>query len=252
METLFIGRQRFEEPELLSTNTFAQELLVRNQVIEGAVVVTQRQKAGRGQRGNSWESEHGKNLTMSIILMPVFLPLNDQFELSVVSSLALAGMVSYFLSNKEEKVWIKWPNDIYVGNRKIAGILIENVLRDNKMISAVIGLGLNVNQEYFKYAPCATSLKLECGRELNLRECEEKLCEYMEVRYLQLKAGKRELLKNDYLSHLYWLNEEHSFSSKEGAFRGTIRGVANSGKLQLQSTERGMQEFDVKEVEFVK
>jgi BirA family biotin operon repressor/biotin-[acetyl-CoA-carboxylase] ligase len=253
METLFIGRQRFEEEELLSTNAFAQELLRSGHALEGAIVITRNQKAGRGQRGNTWESEQGKNLTLSLVLMPSFLSVSEQFELTKISSLAVLECIRAFLPKTKLPISIKWPNDIYVGEEKIAGILIENVLRDNKINGSIVGVGLNVNQHDFMTTASATSLKIVRNEELDLRSVEESLCEFFEIRYLQLRAGKKDKINQEYLAVLYRLNEAHWFSSPSGAkFIAVIRDVSNEGKLRMELNTGELKEFDLKELKFEK
>ena len=126
--------------QISSTNTVAIELLKKEELPEGTIIWADEQTKGRGQRGNSWESEPGTNLTISIILFPHFLKAEDQFLLSKVTSLAITD----YLANRFNQVTIKWPNDIYVANDKIAGILIENSIIGSSFEYAVIGIGLNI------------------------------------------------------------------------------------------------------------
>jgi BirA family biotin operon repressor/biotin-[acetyl-CoA-carboxylase] ligase len=248
METLFVGRQRFEEEEVLSTNLFALELIRKGLLKEGAMILSGKQVAGRGQRGSSWESEPGKNITVSIVLMPVFLDPVKQFELTKISALAVAGCVEEILGSSIGKVLVKWPNDVLVGEKKIAGILIENVIRENKIVASVIGIGLNVNQESFLTTSSATSLKLLLGIDTDKEKTLEKLCGNLEARYLQLKAGKSEFIHGSYLHYLYRLNEWHLFSNGEKHFSGRITGVSEQGKLQVEMTSGEIKEFDLKEI----
>jgi BirA family biotin operon repressor/biotin-[acetyl-CoA-carboxylase] ligase len=159
METLFIGRQKLELEEVASTNSFALNLIRENKASEGCLISARSQSGGRGQQGNTWESESGKNLTISIVLNPNFLPVGRQFALSQIISLTVAALAEECIGNKAP-VKIKWPNDIYAGDQKIAGILVENVLRDHAITASVLGIGLNVNQEAFLTAPRATSLSI--------------------------------------------------------------------------------------------
>jgi BirA family biotin operon repressor/biotin-[acetyl-CoA-carboxylase] ligase len=250
METLFIGRQRFEEEQLLSTNAYALNLLRNGLAREGAIVITKNQTAGRGQRGNTWEAEPGKNLTMSIVLMPSSMNVDEQFVLTKISSLAVVGFLGELMEKEKDKLRIKWPNDIYVGSRKIAGILIENVVRDNQIAGSVVGIGLNINQEAFHTAVSAVSMKGCTGIEFNLRLCEEKLCEHLESRYLQFRAGQKVKIDSDYRSLLYKLNEEHRFSSGQKNFSGIIQGVTAEGKIRIILGSGEQKDFDLKELKF--
>ena len=132
------------QDELESTNNYAKQL-VSDKVEEGTVVLAQFQSKGRGQQGNYWESETGKNLLFSLILYPDFLEAEFQFSLSMLVSLAIVSV----LDEETDEVQIKWPNDIYVGKLKIAGILIENTIKGSKLGSTIVGVGLNLNQEMF-------------------------------------------------------------------------------------------------------
>src|SRR5680860_150521 len=148
-----------------STNNYANQLILSN-AEEGTVVLAQFQKKGRGQQGNQWESQSGKNLLASIILYPKFLKAGNQFLISKMVSL---GLVEY-LRHEVRDVSIKWPNDIYIGNKKIAGILIENAIKGRNLFSTVIGVGLNLNQKNFlSDAPNPVSLYQLTGKEYNIK-----------------------------------------------------------------------------------
>ncbi|MDE7334766.1 MAG: biotin--[acetyl-CoA-carboxylase] ligase [Muribaculaceae bacterium] len=134
----------------------------------GFALMAREQTAGRGQRGNSWEAEAGKNITLSLILRPVELPAARQFELSEAVALAVADTVE---SLGIDRVSVKWPNDIYVGDRKIAGILIENALGGTYISRSIVGIGLNVNQrEFHSDAPNPVSALQLTGREYDIEE----------------------------------------------------------------------------------
>src|SRR3569832_312153 len=145
MKTLFIGQNAIYVKSLASTNSYASDLLRQIELSEGSLIYTFEQEKGRGQRGNSWESEPNKNLTLSLVLHPRFLHPFQQFLLTKITSLAVADLMAEVLAfaNKSHKIHIKWPNDIYVDDKKIAGILIENYLRENTIQHSVIGVGIN-------------------------------------------------------------------------------------------------------------
>ncbi|HTB31251.1 MAG TPA: biotin--[acetyl-CoA-carboxylase] ligase, partial [Bacteroidia bacterium] len=171
LHTLFIGHpiQILERTD--STNTFAGNLIRENPPAEGYIVRAMEQLSGRGQRGTKWASEPGANLTFSIILCPHFLPLTEQFQLTKAIALGIAGFVSHLLGDYAN-VKIKWPNDIYVKNCKIAGILIENILEQSTMKYSVVGVGLNVNQVVFDPSiPNPISLKSLTGKDFDTEEC---------------------------------------------------------------------------------
>jgi BirA family biotin operon repressor/biotin-[acetyl-CoA-carboxylase] ligase len=250
METLFIGRQRFDLDELESTNVYAQDLIRHGLASEGASIVVRSQRKGRGQRGASWESEPGKNLTVSIVLLPSFLTSADQFFLSRISALALTDLISALPGMEQELIRIKWPNDIYAGNRKLAGILIENSWRGAEMAASVIGIGLNINQEMFHTAPQAVSLLQIGKRTYPLREVEDLLYACLEARYLQLRAGKKEAIFNDYHNLLYRLGEWHVYYKGQEPFNACITGVTREGKLRMKLDIGAETLFDLKEVRF--
>jgi BirA family transcriptional regulator, biotin operon repressor / biotin---[acetyl-CoA-carboxylase] ligase len=261
--TVFIGKVLHHFEELPSTNTYASELLSEssnlaqntNGSIEGVVVSTFNQTYGRGQMGSRWVSEPNMNLAVSIILKPHFLQARQQFHLNKAVALAVCDFVSDQYAEKnpslKNDVTVKWANDIYVKNNKIAGILIQNTLSGVDIQSTIIGIGININQTQFADLPNATSLKLETKKTYDLREMLEKLCVFIEQRYLQLKNRNFDKLHNEYLDKLYRMGEDAIYQYPNGDyFSGRIIGVGDNGKLTLL-TKSGVENFDVKEVKFV-
>lgn len=248
IHSLFVPSKRIKLPSCHSTNQVASDLLAEKKLEEGAVIVTDNQTAGRGQRGNKWESEPGKNITLSIVVKPVFLPISSQFELTVITSLAVLNLLSDF-DLKDPK--IKWPNDIYIGSSKIGGILIENMIRSNQLEWAIIGIGLNVNQEEFKVAN-ATSMKLETGAFQPLEPVINHLLSHMDRYYSWLKQGKSMELRVLYAENLMWVNQPGDFLdiNKNIRFQGRITGVNDEGRLVVKSDE-GEQTFDFKQITFL-
>jgi BirA family biotin operon repressor/biotin-[acetyl-CoA-carboxylase] ligase len=254
MKTLFIGQNAIYVKSLASTNSYASELLRQISVSEGSLIYTFEQEKGRGQRGNSWESEPNKNVTLSLVLYPSFLQPSEQFLLTKITSLAVADLMAEILSStlNSNRIHIKWPNDIYVHNKKIAGILIENYLRENAIQTSIIGLGINVNQDIFHTAPNAVSVFSLTHKITDLQQCMERFCEYFEARYLQLKANKLQKLNEDYLRYLYRLNEWNTYTTAGNeTFEGNIKGVSAIGKLQVEVISGEVKEFDLKEIGFV-
>jgi BirA family biotin operon repressor/biotin-[acetyl-CoA-carboxylase] ligase len=246
--TLFLGKNIVFMPECHSTNTYALQLCQHSAFApEGTVVITDNQTAGRGQRGNNWITEPGKNLTFSVVLNPAFLNTNDQFFLSVFTSLALKD----FLQAKGcSGIRIKWPNDIYVESKKICGILIENVVYANRFSYVVIGIGLNINQIEFA-VDTATSLCLSVDRSFDLPSEFEALLTFLEARYLKLRQNDLQSMMEEYLSLLYWLGETHMFSTNDNLFEGTITGLDENGRLRVL-TDSGENLFEVKEISYVR
>ena len=231
-------------PSCHSTNTYANDWIKENEVINGWTVYTFDQTKGRGQQGNVWESEPNKNLTFSMVLKPEFLNPQNQFSLNMAVSLAIIQ----FLTDLGLKAEIKWPNDVFVNDRKIAGILIENQLRGNLFKAAVVGIGLNVNQQGFK-TQGATSVLLQNGKEYDLVQS----LSYIQTilfRYVErLRAGEIDLIKEEYYSKLYLRNKPSVFKRGDDSFVGSIKGVDEFGMLQIQ-TERGLLSFGLKEIKF--
>jgi BirA family biotin operon repressor/biotin-[acetyl-CoA-carboxylase] ligase len=244
---LFTPQLIVRKNELNSTNNFALELIKTSNPSEGTVVLTLNQTKGRGQQSNTWESESGKNLTISIIFRPKFLPIPDQFKISEVISLGVADYLRAYIDN----VSIKWPNDIYVGEKKIAGILIEHSIMGSELSHSVCGLGLNMNQmKFMSDAPNPISLGMITGEIYDLNKELDNLLTCMEKRYFQLKAGDVVNLENDYLNAMYWKDEEHQFSDENGNFCGKIVGVTDWGQLRIES-EGEERVYNFKEVKFV-
>ncbi len=245
-KTLFLGKEVIYMPSCHSTNDIALQMLKKPDTREGLVLITDHQTNGRGQRGNNWESDSGSNLTLSIILKPNFLQASDQFYLNMVASLAVRRMVDYFVNGQDVKV--KWPNDVLLNEKKVAGILIENTLQRSSIQWSVVGMGINVNQQGLSLEK-ATSL-FEVTKSMNsLPELFEKLIESLEYYYLKLKSGKREELKEEYLQHLFGFQEFRKYRT-EYLFNGKIIDVEETGRLVMETT-KGLQSFDFKEVEFL-
>lgn len=237
-------------PTVASTNEYALTLLSKSNPPEGTAISSGNQTAGRGQIGSKWESEPGKNITLSVIFYPDFLLVKNQFRLNQAVALAVCDFVKKYLPVSE--VSIKWPNDIYVGARKIAGILLQNSLINNQIRSTVAGIGINVNQTVFvTNPPNPTSLRLETGGNFDLAALSASLFEFLEARFLQLKSGKILPLQQDYLSHLYRFQTPAKFQRSDGEiFEGTITGIDESGRLKMAVQGRETI-FDLKEIRFL-
>ncbi|MDR0863341.1 MAG: biotin--[acetyl-CoA-carboxylase] ligase [Candidatus Symbiothrix sp.] len=218
-----------------STNLFLKELAGKQVLEEGTVALAGTQTAGRGQAGNYWESEPGKNITCSILLHPTFLLPKQHFLLSETVALGVKETLDFYLKN----VTVKWPNDIYVEDRKIAGILIENELMGQQFSRSVIGIGLNVNQEVFtSNAPNPVSLKQLLGVDMNVDELTEKMVERILYWYEKLKAGETKVISQTYHDFLYRKSGFHWYEDKTGRFKARIKSVAEDGFLLLE-TDKG-------------
>ncbi|MFT2008356.1 biotin--[acetyl-CoA-carboxylase] ligase [Pontibacter sp. 13R65] len=244
--TLFIGQQQYFLPTCASTNTEAHQLLIKNEATEGCVVLTAQQTQGRGQRGNSWEADPGKNITLSVILSPTFLSVRQQFYLNMAVSLAVLDLVR---EQGLEKTQVKWPNDLYFEDSKIGGILIENTIHSHNLQHSIVGIGLNVNQTNFS-SPLASSLAAVLQQEVPLEQVTCRLLELLEKRYLELRADRLAKLKFDYLQGLYRYQESHTFVVAGEQVQGQIQGVTEEGRLAVE-INRELRYFGFKEISFV-
>jgi BirA family transcriptional regulator, biotin operon repressor / biotin---[acetyl-CoA-carboxylase] ligase len=240
--TLLLGKNIVFVPECHSTNNYALELTQNAKTPEGTIVITSNQKAGRGQRGNTWEAEPGMNLTFSLILKPKILVM-DQFYLNMFTSLAIRD---YIKEKSDALVQIKWPNDVLIDGKKACGILIENQIMGNRFSNCVVGIGLNINQRDFTTSQ-ATSLSRVTNTEYALDVELQLLITHLEVRYFQLEQHQHQKLLDDYLSAMYWRNENHLFSAHEIDFNGMITGIDKQGRLEIE-TDHIKKYFGVKEV----
>jgi BirA family biotin operon repressor/biotin-[acetyl-CoA-carboxylase] ligase len=241
--------------ETTSTNKYLEELQRQEKQEEGSVVVAEFQTAGKGQAGNSWESEQGKNLLCSMLLYPDFLEVEKQFLVSEIISLAIVDTLAKALEaggdTSRTSVSIKWPNDIYYQNKKIVGILIENNILGNAIESCIIGMGVNVNQEKFTAnALNPVSLKQITGKEYSLDELLKSLMNNIFTRYVQLMNGEEDKIHSDYMQNLFRNNGFHLFRTEGKDFFAKIKNVSYSGLLTLETKEGEDKVFAFKEVEF--
>lgn len=245
-----------------STNTYLRSLLSGGESVESYTIVTaHEQTAGRGQRGNHWESNPGENITLSILIRPE-MGRATTYDLSIVAALAASAIIADAVEHKAE-VKIKWPNDILIEERKIAGILIENEFAGSEIDSCIIGLGLNVAQERYEiYHPEATSLALERKRVLlpalpmSLPAWQDHLLRHyvgeVERRLVQMQDDLTGL-RAEYHDHLFRLGRCgcHYHTADGRPFAGTLLGVEPSGMLRVRDDESlEVRLFAFKEVQF--
>jgi BirA family transcriptional regulator, biotin operon repressor / biotin---[acetyl-CoA-carboxylase] ligase len=230
----------------LSTNTLAYNFLAEQSNNDGVLVVAEQQSQGRGQRGNSWEAVAGKNITMSLGFYPKKLAASLQFYLNIAVCVSIFDFLKKY---KLPDLSIKWPNDIYIGRQKIAGVLIENTLVGANIYSSVIGIGLNVNQLEFAW-PKATSLALIKGREYSVPQLIESLAQSLVDNLILLNQYEYADMKKYYLENLFrknswatyrWLNQTHV---------AQIVDVTEAGQLIVEH-ENEYKYFDFKEIEYI-
>lgn len=235
--------------ETASTNLELKRLQQNESLPEGSLVMTDFQTEGRGQAGKSWFSDKGENLLFSFLLYPHFVLAKEQFIISRIVSLALKGMLDRFMDN----VTIKWPNDIYWNDKKIAGMLIENSLTGQHIDFTIVGIGLNVNQDKFPSTlPNPVSMK-QITRHLHNRDSllEDFLSEFF-LLYRKLQNNNWQSIENEYMQQLYRNDKEYSFEDKNGRFEAKIKNVLPLGHLVLETyPDKEERIYAFKEIAFV-
>ena len=228
-----------------STNDDARDEKYR----EGDVVWADFQTAGRGQRGHVWHSQKGENLTFSVVLEPHFVPITEQFSVSEVVALSLVDMLAEY--GIEAK--IKWTNDIYVGDKKLVGILIEHSLSSATLRRTIVGVGINVNQTKFDSAiPNPVSMAQLLDKQLDAEAVLRCFMKHLQCNYESLREGAMGVLHERYNTLLYRKNEWHTYALQSGEkFSGAIRGTKPSGALSVENKSGELKDYLFKEIEFV-
>ena len=229
---------------LESTNKYCEALDLA-QVEDFTCYWALAQTAGIGQRGNHWEAAPGQNLTFSMVLHPSFLPADRQFKLTEALSLALVDLLSTF--HFPFSTFIKWPNDIYVGGKKVCGTLVSTRLMGNSIASTVCGIGLNVNQTVFPdWVPNPTSLSLLTGQHYELEPLLHQLLACIERRYDELRSGNDP--EPEYLEHLLNLGAPARYRYNDETLEATITGVDPHGRLLLTAEDGRRLSCGMKEI----
>ncbi len=235
MRTIKLGFPLIHLPSVDSTNKYAAAILSRENATEGTVILADVQTRGKGQGENIWLSDSGLNLLCSIILKPDFLPAFKQFYLSM----CIATGISDYLNGLGIRSHVKWPNDILINGKKIAGILIENTILSQNLHTSVVGIGLNVNQVSFPPSiPNPASLKGETGKSFDVGQLLVKFFPFLKKVLNQLYAEDFVAIKSRYLNCLWLLNTRATFTDQKGAFEGRIVDIAESGELVILTSSR--------------
>ncbi len=243
------GGQLIEIDEVDSTNLRAQELLKNQKVVEGAVIASNFQTNGRGQIGTSWFAEKGQNLLFSLVLFPSQLPLERQFYLSKVIAV---GIVTFIHEIGIPCAKIKWPNDIYVGSKKVCGVLIENNLRGYRIESSIVGVGLNVNQEDFGiFGESASSLKLLLGQDFNRNGLRSMLLLQLAYWYNMLMKGDYSEIDSMYHQNLLYSNQWAEFEINNRRLLRKVIEVNPQGLLCLESETGQIETYGMKQLKFI-
>ena len=227
-----------------STNRWLKSRLKTEKFDDGFVVVCDYQSSGKGQGANHWESAAGRNLLFSLFLRPENLPASQQFVISQLVSIAICRTLESYFDN----VKIKWPNDIYVGDRKIAGILIENSWMGSMVVDSIIGIGLNVNQEKFiSDAPNPVSMKMLLHKSVKRFTVLKKLLAQISVLYY----GNDEIIPLEYFERLYRREGYFPYRDEDGEFEAEIAGIKADGQIELETRSGHRKSYYFKEVEFI-
>ena len=229
-----------------STNNYLKKIILNEGITDYTIVTAKFQTEGKGQLGTKWESEHSKNLICSVYKKNINIKVQDQFVISALVSLALIKTLRKVnLSNMH----IKWPNDIMSDNKKICGILIENIVKENYIKDTVIGIGLNVNQTIFNNLPNAASIKNLIGTTCSIDEILKDLVKNVKYYFNELDKSSINSIFEKYEDALFRINKPSTFKNSNGeVFSGYIKGVSRSGKLNVMLEDNLVESYDLKEI----
>ena len=249
MELLSEERLVVHFDEVDSTNNYLHSLVRKQKPEEGSVVIAEFQLGGRGQMGNGWFSEKGKNLLFSLLIYPDNVEANAQFIISRIASLAVKNTLDQFTDD----IRIKWPNDIYWKDKKIAGILIENDISGRVITNSIIGIGININQDHFpEELPNPVSLKQVTGSEFDRDYILDNFVREFFLIYREFQNGNEKAIEDEYMLDLYRINDYYWFEDDNGRFKAIIKEVLPSGHLVLKTLETAEERvYAFKEVSFV-
>ena len=241
MKSQYFGSHIIQIDRVSSTNNYAAKLLNQTKIPFGAVIMAQFQDDGRGQRGAVWQSKSGENLLFSAILDGSLMKECPPFYLSKCVAVSIKDTLSFFLKHK---IHLKWPNDVLVERRKIAGVLIESQWKGNNLFSSIIGVGLNVNQTHFEYGFDATSMKLLSANDYDLKEVLQVLCTKLNFNFNRLLSKQYSDLQQDYLSSLYKYNEKTHFKIGDKLEEVVLKDVNENGMVSLEMLGGKIKEYD--------
>ena len=231
--------------ETRSTNMVLKEMLREYELPEGFVLRTDFQSAGKGQPGNSWEAEKGKNLLFSVLLYPQHIAIDQQFILSQLVSVAILRTLNSFCAGFS----IKWPNDIYFGDKKIGGILIENSLQGSKLNTSIVGIGLNINQKTFRSdAPNPVSLRQITAKNQRRKNILQDVLNNIYELYSKMDV---DTIRNEYFENLYRRVGFYTYRDNKGLFEAELAGIESDGCLKLKTRTGEIRAYYFKEVAFV-
>ena len=240
-----IGNQVIKVKSVDSTNNYAAKLLNQTKVPFGTVIMAHYQTNGKGQRNTIWSSNGGDNLLMSVLLDLSFMPSEKIFFLSKSIALGIRAAVVDVIGIESH---LKWPNDVLIDNKKIAGVLIENQWNKSKIVSSVVGVGLNVNQVDFQESFSATSLKKITNKNYNVDNILKVLCKKLNKYYNQLASLNFDNIDVEYHQHLVNYNKFCEFEENNILFNAKVKGVNQQGELMLEFTNGDVKSYELKQI----
>tara|TARA_B100001173_G_C15987705_1_gene547515 strand:+ start:182 stop:931 length:750 start_codon:yes stop_codon:yes gene_type:complete len=240
-----IGNQVIKVKSVDSTNNYAAKLLNQTKVPFGTVIMAHYQTNGKGQRNTIWSSNGGDNLLMSVLLDLSFMPSEKIFFLSKSIALAIRAAVVDVIGIESH---LKWPNDVLIDNKKIAGVLIENQWNNSNIVSSVVGVGLNVNQVDFQESFSATSLKKITNKNYNVDNILKVLCKKLNKYYNQLASLNFDNIDIEYHQHLVNYNKFCEFEENNILFNAKVKGVNQQGELMLEFTNGDVKSYELKQI----
>jgi BirA family transcriptional regulator, biotin operon repressor / biotin---[acetyl-CoA-carboxylase] ligase len=247
--TQLIGKNLIELDTIDSTNNYLSKLANKTIIENGSVILAHYQTQGKGQRGNNWESDKGKNLTFSIYLDTSFLKLSQNFLLSMMVCNSVYELMTIYTNN----VSIKWPNDILIEGKKACGILIENSIQKTHLSKSVIGIGLNLFQQKFEENNMATSLQNNTSKKLEKNKILLELFAILNKNYHQLSKGNQLAIKNYYYQKLLGYKNEinYEWTSTNEPFVGEILEVEDTGIIKMRINQQEIKMIEMKEIRVV-
>ncbi len=251
--TQYIGKRFLYLTTCHSTNDLAKTLNRKGLCTNGMVIFAENQTQGRGQQGTSWIAEPRQNLTFSIVLRLSEFPLANQFLFNKALSIHLLGFLRTNFSTYTDVFHIKWPNDVYLNGKKIAGMLLENSLSGSRISSSIVGIGLNVNQQTFKFTN-ASSLSLVFNHLIDRYSLLNNLLEYLDenliLNFESLNAAEIQTIHKVYDASLWGLHQQRWYQVAGNLFVGILKGVDEQGQLILE-TNKGIELFEIKSIQFL-
>ncbi|MBK9758636.1 MAG: biotin--[acetyl-CoA-carboxylase] ligase [Flavobacteriales bacterium] len=253
MRTRIIGQEFIELDTVDSTNKYAAELLTKKKAAHGTVILAHEQTMGRGQRGRIWRTSKGLDIATSVVLVPIGLVAQEQFVLSKIAALAVHDVVAEAMlvsvGRSADRVRIKWPNDVLVDRRKVAGILISNEVLGGQVISSVLGIGINVNSSDLDADFNATSLRMETGIELDRMRIVEHLCQRLE-HWLDIHATSPQPIHAKYAELLWHKGRFTDFELDGLPFSARPMDVDPEGRLMVEDENGAVKAYGLERLRF--